>query len=159
MRPAAEVRLQEITAATLDPVLDLTVGPDQDGLVAENAVSIAQAHFQPAAWFRAVMSGDETAGFVMLHDPTLPGAAPKREWGPHTVVLWRFMIDHRFQGRGIGRAAIDLVTEHVRGRPGVTRFVTTYIARPGGPAGFYHRLGFTDTGRDLDGETEALRPL
>ncbi len=153
------VRLQEITAATVNAVIDLALAPNQDGLVARNAVSIAQAHFQPAAWFRAVMAGDEAAGFVMLHDPSLPGAAPKREWGPQTIVLWRFMIDHRFQGRGIGRAAIEQVAAHVRSRPGITRFITTYIARPGGPAGFYHRLGFTDTGRVLEGETEAERPL
>ncbi len=49
-----DVRLVEITQATVDVVLGLAVAPEQARFVATNAVSLAQAHFEPGAWFRAI---------------------------------------------------------------------------------------------------------
>lgn len=152
----AGLRLIEITAGTLHPVLRLAVGPAQSGFVAPNAVSVAQAYFEPAAWFRAIVHGDEPVGFAMIHDPTLPGAAPAEDCGPETIMLWRFMIDARFQGRGFGRRAIGLLADHARTRPGVTRLATSWVEGEAGPAEFYRRLGFRPTGRVIDGETEAV---
>ena len=55
---------------TARAVCALEVGPEQHGYVAPNAVSIAQAHFEPKAWFRAVHADETPVGFVMLHqDP------------------------------------------------------------------------------------------
>lgn len=156
---AADLQLVEITAETLFPVIRLAVAPDQRGFVAENAVSIAQAHFEPAAWFRALAAGGEPVGFAMLHDPSLPGAAPDPEGDPATVTLWRLMIDQRFQRRGFGRRAIELLTAHVRTRPGIARFATTWVPGPGSPGPFYRGLGFVETGRIVDGETEAVLAL
>jgi diamine N-acetyltransferase len=62
----AEVSLQEITKETVRAICRLQVGPGQDRFVAPNAVSIAQAHFEPKAWFRAIHAGEEPVGFVML---------------------------------------------------------------------------------------------
>lgn len=45
------IRLQEITATTVRAVCRLDAG-DGGRQVAPNAVSIAQAYFEPAAWFR-----------------------------------------------------------------------------------------------------------
>jgi diamine N-acetyltransferase len=133
-----DVTLREVTAGTVRAVCDLTVGPGQDGLVAPNAVSIAQAHFEPKAWFRAIYAGDDPVGFVMLFDD-----APE-------CFLWRLMVDHRHQGRGYGRRALDLVVEHLRQRPGVTALLTSYVPDPAGPEQFYKRYGFVDTG-EVDG--------
>jgi diamine N-acetyltransferase len=153
------VRLVEITAATLRPVLRLAVAPDQTHRVASNAVSIAQAHFEPGAWFRAIEAGTEPVGFVMLHDPTLPGAEPWPAYDAHCVVLWRLMIDARFQGRGYGRQAVTLASDHAATRPGVRRFFVTYVPGPEGPEAFYCRLGFVPTGRLVDDEAEAVLKL
>jgi hypothetical protein len=47
------VTLRQITVDTVDDVLGLRVSPDQEGCVATNAKSIAQAHYYPGvAWFR-----------------------------------------------------------------------------------------------------------
>jgi diamine N-acetyltransferase len=133
-----QVTLREVTAETVRAVCDLTVGPGQGGLVAPNAVSIAQAHFEPKAWFRAIYAGDDPVGFVMLYDDV-----PE-------CFLWRLMVDHRHQGRGYGRRAIDLVVERLRERPGVTALLTSYVPTPSGPERFYKRYGFIDTG-EVDG--------
>ena len=49
----ATVELREITKDSLAAVLDLAVEPEQEQYVATNARSIAEAHFEPHAWFRA----------------------------------------------------------------------------------------------------------
>ena len=144
------VSLREVTAETVREICKLEVGPGQQGLVAPNAVSIAQAYFEPAAWFRAVYAGDTPVGFAMLYDPT---RAREPEGGPETCFLWRFMIDHRHQRKGYGAAALALLVAHVRTLPGVTRFKTSFVPKAGNASPLYERAGFRATGEVDDGET------
>lgn len=141
-----DVSLREITASTVRAVCALEVRPEQRGYVAANALSIAQAHFEPKAWFRAIFAGEEPVGFVMLYED--PEA---REY-----FLWRFMIDAAHQGKGYGRAALDLVVDHVRGRPGARELLSSYVPGDEGPAGFYRAYGFAETG-ELDGVEVVIR--
>jgi diamine N-acetyltransferase len=137
-----QVTLREITADTVRAICALEVAPGQRGFVAPNAVSIAQAHFEPKAWFRAIYAGDAPVGFVMLHDD------PEEQ----EYFLWRFMIAAEHQGKGYGRRALDLVVEHLRGRPGATALLSSYVPGEGGPGPFYLRYGFVETGEVDDGE-------
>jgi diamine N-acetyltransferase len=150
------VSLREITAETVRDICKLEVGPEQHGLVAPNAVSIAQAYFEPAAWFRAVYAGDTPVGFAMLYDPT---RAREPEGGPDTCYLWRFMIDHRHQRKGYGAAALKLLVAQVRTLPGVTRFKTSFVPGPGNASPLYECAGFRATGEVDDGETVMELPL
>ncbi len=150
-----DVRLREITMENVNAVLDLAVRPDQERFVASNAVSLAHAHFSPDAWFRAVYADDEPAGFVMLADETVrpdPPAAPQ-------VWIWRFMVDARFQRKGVGAAALAEVVAHVRTRPRVTSLLLSYVPGPGCPEPFYLRAGFRHTGREEGGEIVLELPL
>ena len=96
------VSLRPITAQSVRSVCSLTVAKDQEGFVAPNAVSLAQALFSPNAWYRAIYLAEQPVGFVMLEDESL---LPTRAELPK-VRLWRFMIDARFQGQGIGKASM-----------------------------------------------------
>lgn len=154
-KPRAKVTLQEVTAQTVRAVADLHVAAHQKDYVAENAVSIAQAYFHPEAWFRAVCVNDAPVGFVMLEDPTL-----LPDWiGPAQVGLWRFMIDARHQGRGVGRAALQLVIAHARTRPGQTKLRTSCVPGPHSPIAFYERCEFRRTGEFDDAEEVLELPL
>ena len=144
-----EVTLREVTAETVRLICDLDSGPGGDRFVAPNAVSIAQAYFEPSAWFRAIYAGDEPVGFVMLEDDV--------ENSEYT--LWRLMIDHRHQRKGYGRRAVELVIDHVAGQPGATELLTSYVPGERGPAEFYKGLGFTPTGEVEDGEVEVRLEL
>jgi diamine N-acetyltransferase len=145
---ASHVSLREITADTVRAVTMLSVAESQKGFVAPNAVSLAQALFAPEAWYRAIYFGEELAGFVMLEDESLLSPAP-----PHPEVgVWRFMIDAKFQGRGIGRAALLQVIEHVRSKGLFTSLQLSYVPGPGCPEPFYLSLGFRHTGQVDDGE-------
>lgn len=143
---AATVTLREITADTLRAVIDLKVSDAQKDFVAENSISIAQAHFASEAWFRAIYADDEPVGFVMLSDkPDVP-----------EYYLWRLMIDQRHQRKGYGRRAMQLIIEHVRARPSATEFWTSVIQEEGGPQPFYESLGFVATG-EYDGQEALMR--
>ena len=141
------VTLREITEATVNMILKLKVAPTQEQFVANNAVSIAQAHFSQHAWFRAIYADETPVGFLMLHDE------PKSVEGP-VYYLWRFMIDARYQKLGFGRQALQLLIAHVRTRPNATELLLSYVPEEGGPQPFYERLGFVHTGREHDGELE-----
>ncbi len=141
------VTLEEITAETLREVLALEVSPEQRDCVAANAVSIAEAYFNKGAWFRAIAANDAPVGFIMLYDPRLPGARSKPGVAADEVLLWRFMIDRRFQGQGFGHKALDLLRETLRGRPALRRIIASYVPGPHGPEAFYLDYGFAKTGR------------
>ena len=147
----ARVTLREVTRENLREVLLLEVAPEQKRFVASNAISIAQAHFEPGvAWFRAIYADETPVGFLMLEDRA--GAAD--------VFLWRFMIDRRYQKHGFGRSAIELVLEHLRARPGTSALSLSHVPGDGNPAPFYQRLGFVHTGEeDPDGELLMRREL
>ena len=138
----SDVALREITKESLDAILALRVTEKQRGFVADNARSIAQAHFSQHAWFKAIYADETPVGFVMLwDDPAKP-----------EYYLWRLMIDARYQGNGFGQRAVELLIEHVRPRPNATELFTSVVQAEGGPQGFYERLGFELTGDYEDGE-------
>ncbi|MEN8040924.1 MAG: GNAT family N-acetyltransferase [Actinomycetota bacterium] len=143
---ATTVSLSEINDENVIQVIDLSVSPAQSDFVAPNVKSLAQAFATTKVWVRAVYAGDTLVGFVMLSDD---------EEKPR-YYLWRFMIDHRYQGRGYGRAAMELVHEYVRTRPGGDRIYLSYVPADGGPEPFYKSLGYVDTGVEHGGELEAV---
>ena len=147
MSPAVErsVSLRPVTADTVREICALsdTLPKAQHRFVADNAVSMAQAYFEPKAWFRAIYFGDEPVGFVMLYDDD----------EKHEYFLWRLMIAGPHQGKGYGRQAIELLLDYVRTRPGAKALLTSFVPDEGGPGEFYRRLGFAPTGEILEGET------
>jgi diamine N-acetyltransferase len=145
------VMLREITAETVVAVCRLSVAEDQKGFVAPNAFSLAQALFAPEAWYRAIYAGDELAGFVMLEDQSLRSPPPAEP----EIGVWRLMIDSKFQGRGIGAAALRKVIAHARDKGRFKSLQLSYVPGPGCPEPFYRGLGFQPTGA-MDGNEVIL---
>lgn len=148
-----QVSLREVTRDTVRDVCKLDAG-DGGKQVAPNAVSIAQAHFEPAAWFRAIYAGDTPVGFVMLYDPSQSPAPEDPDF-----FLWRLMVDKEHQGRGYGAAAIELLVAHVRTRPGAKELMVSHVKGQEDLARFYQARGFAYRGDEYDGELIMLRKL
>jgi diamine N-acetyltransferase len=142
----AEVGLRPITADNVSAVRRLALGPGQDRFVAPAAVTVAEGAYEPACEALAIYAGDEPVGVVMLEE----------EDGRHYIV--RFMVAAAHQGAGIGRRAVEEVARLVRGR-GIEELSTCFVPAEDGAAGFWHAVGFEDTGEVADGETIARRRL
>lgn len=141
----AVVSLREVTIDNLRDILRLKVKPEQEQFVANNAVSIAQAHFEEKAWFRAIYADETPVGFVMLYE----------DLEEQQYFLWRFMIDARYQGMHFGEQAIRRLIDYVRTLPNATELSVSYVPAEGGPQPFYEKLGFVETGEVDGGENIA----
>jgi diamine N-acetyltransferase len=142
--PSGEVTLQEITAETVVGICllsDTLTEPKKDH-VAPNDFSLAQAHFNPHAWFRAIYAGKAPVGFVMMVDND-----QEQEY-----FVWRFMIAGPYHGRGYGRQAIERLVEYVRTRPGARELLVSCTQGDGSPEGFYVKCGFEPTGDKMGNE-------
>ena len=129
----------------------LAVRQDQTHFVATVAKSYADAAADPASHPRmwGIYAADEPVGFMLLSD----GAEPiEEEPGRWPYGLWRLLIDARHQGRGYGRAALDLLVDYVAGRPGATELYTSAVPGEGSALPFYERYGFVRTGEIDEGE-------
>lgn len=136
------VTLRAITKDNLHDILHLQVAPHQEQFVASNAVSLAEAHFEPdLPWFRAIYAGDVPVGFLML----------EYDRADETYNLWRLMIDTQYQGLGYGRKALELLFAHVKTLPGADVLYTHCVPAEGGPGPFYEKMGFVYTGEEEGG--------
>lgn len=142
MRTETKIELRELSKSNYRDILKLKVAHNQTGFVATNAISLAQALFHPQAWYRGIYYEDTPVGFVMLD---LDMDKPE-------YYLWRLMIDEKFQGKGYGLKALELVIEHVKNLPDSTEFLLSYVPEQGNPKRFYEKLGFMDTGVMEEGE-------
>jgi diamine N-acetyltransferase len=117
--------------------------------------ALAEAAEDPRAtpWYRAVVADGTPVGFVMVRWNAEP--RPPQIVGPW--FLWKLLIDERYQGRGYGAEVVRQVVELVRAE-GAAELLTSYVSEPGGPAGFYERLGFVPTG-DVDDDGEVIMRL
>ena len=115
--------------------------------VAPNAVSIAEASFYDEAWFRAIYDDDSLVGFVMLYDPTLAEEPEDPDF-----FLWRLMIDKQHQRKGLGNAAVNVLMDHVRTRPGAKKLLVSRMSKAAALGRFYGSLGFIYTGAEEEGE-------
>lgn len=147
------IHFKRITAKTVSQICALsnTLSIDQRKMVADNASSIAEAHFSEDVWMRAIYLDEEPIGFLMVHYGSdyddgidCPGA-----------FLWRFMIAGPWQGKGYGQEAIQFLVEHLIAR-GYHELYTSAGEGQASPVEFYKRLGFCLTGGYYGDEVELV---
>ena len=152
---AVAVTLEEITGQNREAVLALRVAPGQERFVSSVEDSLAAAADYPQArpWYRAVFASGEPAGpvgFVMMSWNCEPD--PPEIIGPW--LLWKLLIDERYQGRGYAAAVVRQVAELVQAE-GARELLTSYVPEDEWAAGFCQRLGFVPTG-ELDDRGEVI---
>ena len=147
------VHFKRITSQTVHEICELstTLTQAQRQHVADNAVSIAQAHFSENAWIRAIYFDETPVGFIMLHFGS--------DWDDGIdcpgVFLWRLMIARPYQGQGYGTDAIKLLICHLKAL-GIPELYTSYDPGEDGPEPFYQKLGFVPTGDYYGDEPEVM---
>ena len=129
------INLKEITSKNLKSIIELNVKDDQKDYVASNSVSIAQGHYSNSAWFKGIFNDNRPVGFVMLD-------LIEEEY---KCFLWRFMIDHKYQGKGFGKIALTQVIDFVKSLNLYTYIATSYVPAENGAGGFYKNFGFIES--------------
>lgn len=146
------VTLRPLDDSNREAALALRVSDAQLRFVSSVEDSLLEAEAEPGGHaIQWVLYDDETpVGFVMVSDEVD---------GPGYIAqyLWKLLVDERYQRRGYGTAALDLVAEYFRGRPGVEAMWTSAGQGEGSPIPFYERYGFERTGQIVFDDEVLLR--
>jgi len=145
----SELRMVELSAATIVAVNNLSLKPGQEQFLAPVSYGIAATVINPqTSWQRVILDRSEVVGFVSAN---FDDEAPEEHF---RSVLWRINVDADDQGRGIGRFAVENLIDEARHR-GVDHVNVIYEAGEDGPEAFFRRVGFTPVGETAYGEVIA----
>lgn len=146
------VELRRVTEENFQAVVKLEVLPEQAGFVAPNVRGIAETYVYPDAEPRAVYADDELVGFVLFHP-----IDKERPQDGHLIV--RLMIDRRFQGRGLGRRALEAAVDWIVRERKVELIRLSVEPSNEQARGLYRSAGFVETGELDDGEVVMVRSV
>lgn len=140
-----DIRFRPVTKTNWAECGKLRVHPEQEGYVASNLFSLAEAHFYPELIPQAIYDGDRMVGFLLY------GYDEKED------AYWvaRLMVDREQQGKGYGRAAMLHLLNMLRAIPGCKRVRISYEPHNSRARSLYLSLGFVETGEELEGESVA----
>ena len=145
----AELRLAELSAATVEAVNNMSLKPGQAEFLAPESYDAAAGEVDPQTmWQRVVLDGDDVVGFISAN---FDGDSVSEYF---RSVLWRINVDADDQGRGIGRFAVESLLAEAR-EHGVDHVNVIYGAGEEGPQAFFERVGFTPVGETEYGEVIA----
>lgn len=141
-----KIELRELTEENLQECCKLKVAEDQKQYIDSNENSwIAAKENADVARPFAIYCDGEMVGFTMFafeedyEDPN------DRYW------LWRFMIDESLQGKGYGKAALQVIIQYFKDH-GANNIRLSTKETNAGALSLYRRAGFRDTGEMNDEE-------
>ena len=144
------ITLQKITSKNCFEICKLKA---DEKFVATNEQSMIEAYAYyvengegPLAY--GIYNDDQPVGFIMAeycHDENDNDGKPY-------YYLWRMMIDNNHQGKGYGKAAIDLLAQEIKTSGKIEKLFTSVVPGNDGPTGFYEKLGFVKTGEMIEDE-------
>ena len=122
--------------------IPLAVSEEQKQYVANSTTILARAYAYRESGSRAflVCANDLPVGMGLYHDE------PEME----AYIFSELFIDHRYQGRGYGKAATRLVLDELRRDGKYPRVVLCYIDGNEAARKLYESFGFAETDRDED---------
>ena len=118
------IHLEKVNYDNALAICKLRPNKTQKHYVAPNIASLAEAYaFQQSdgkVLTYGIYNDKKPVGFVMIgYDLPLDDDETEEEYWfvPKSYIIWRFMIDKRYQGRGYGKEAFGLVLDLIRSAP------------------------------------------
>ncbi|MFI8574981.1 GNAT family N-acetyltransferase [Rossellomorea aquimaris] len=141
--------LKEINADNWEECVTLSVSELQKEFVADNAYSLLQSKFMEDQYPLAIYHQHRMVGFIMY------GIDPET----NRMEMSRLMIDQKYQGKGYGKKATQLLLEKLTHTYGNIELFTSAEPDNGGAIRLYESLGFEKTGEIMWGEVVLKRQL
>lgn len=145
------IRLIDVTGENYRRCCALSVAPEQVHFVAPATTILARAYAyrQDGSRARIICDGDAMVGLLLT-----------RRWREgDCYILDQFFIDHRFQRRGYGRAAVALLLDELRREALHPAVTLCYCEGDEAARRLYCQAGFAPTGEQDEHEILLFRPL
>ena len=131
------ISLKEISLENFWEVIELKVLDEQKNYVLENSISIAQAKVQSECIPLAIYYDKISVGFLMY--------CIDRDDGNYWI--YRFMIDKRFQRKGYGRLAMELLLNEIKKDKSRNKILLDVKKESISAVKLYESFGFKFTGQ------------
>lgn len=136
-----KVHLRKVTLDNFSECISLELDKSQQGFIASNVKSLAEAYVNPNLFPLAIYDA-KVAGY---EKPQLPMVGfTLYEITAGIGFILRLMIDHRYQRQGYGRAAMLELIKRLKLHPDVELIATSYQRGNETAAKLYRSLGFVD---------------
>ena len=142
------VKLVELNEENWYDCCELEVSTEQAEFIESNAISIAQTKFEPTLKPYAIYFEEKLVGFLMYN-------SVQEELDGYWV--YRIMVDKEYQGKGIGKAATNLMVLEMKKLPNATKIVVGYHPMNAGAHQLYSSLGFLDNGDRFGKEMAVIK--
>ncbi|WP_433747719.1 GNAT family N-acetyltransferase [Falsibacillus pallidus] len=144
------IKIVELNAENWYECCVLKVSEEQREFIEPNAISIAQSKFESTLKPYAIYFEDKIVGFLMFN------SVPEELNG---YWIYRIMVDQKYQGKGIGKAATKLMIAAMSKLPNAYKLVVGYHPENQGAHKLYQSLGFIDEGDRFGKEMAVIKHL
>ncbi|WP_274309000.1 GNAT family N-acetyltransferase [Solibacillus daqui] len=144
------VELVEVNADNWYECCTLEVSVDQQNFLEPNAFSIAHSKFETTLKPYAIYFEGKVVGFLMFNSilEELDGY-----W------IYRIMVDKHYQGKGIGKAATQLMISEIAKIPNARKIIVGYHPNNLNAHNLYESLGFIDYGNRFGKEMAVIKTI
>jgi len=155
------MELIKIDLSNVWTITKLKVKENQKKFVASNSTSIIEAYATIQSGYIALPFGlfedNQYVGFVMLGYGT-NGDEDDLKIANNNYLIWRFMIDERFQGLGYGKKAMECVMRYIKTFPCGDAEVCWLSYEPENvdAKALYAKFGFEESGEMCGDEIVAV---
>ena len=148
-----DISLHDITKDNWEYVVSLTTNEDKRPSVVEkyvngNAYSMLEALYNPELTMKAIVvsEGEKLKGVgFTLYGPVDNGSEI-------VYMIYRFMIDVRFQGQGYGTKALTVVMEEMKKQYKCEEIYLSTVPENEKALHLYEKAGFVSTGIEIGSE-------
>ncbi len=158
------IELRKVDSNNIWEIVKLSVNDNQLNFVATNTESILEAYTTITSGGVAlpfgIYNGNTLVGFVMFGYGS-NGDEDEPNIAVDNYCIWRFMIDKEYQGKGLGRKALQASIEYLRSQPcGQAAYCwLSYEPENLGAKALYNSMGFLENGEICAEEIVAVLQL
>jgi len=135
------ISLNDITQDNYEAICLLDVYEEQEDFVASNTWSLVESHYNSHYTALAIYLDETPIGFFMWVQEKVD-----------QIDVWRFMIDKKFQKKGMGKRAFALALLKIRENANINKIGICYDQENTVAKKFYASFGFQEYGLDEDQE-------